>query len=113
MSFLMKHGRSSISRHPGERRGPVLDSGFRRNDVGFEDLGFAKGEPHRITRQGFPEAIYCPGKTTDQIVKIFGTLCKGPGPVLATRATPEVAQAIQKVHPKAAYHSEAWMVVWS
>ena len=78
----------------------------------FEELGFAKGEPHRIRRQGFPEAIYCPGKTIPQIVRIFQALCKGPGPVLATRATLEIAQAIQKDFPKAAYHPEARLVVW-
>ena len=33
-------------------------------------------------------------------------------PVLATRATPEIAQAIQKAHPKAAYHPQARIVVW-
>src|SRR5882672_649360 len=85
---------------------------FPETLVSFDDLGFAKGEPHRITRQGFPEAIYCPGKTTEQIVKIFTALCKGPGPVIATRVTPDVAQAIQKSHPKAAYHSIARLVVW-
>src|SRR5258708_9078801 len=110
----MKHARSSISRHPRAGGGPELDSRFRGNDskISFEDLGFSKTEPHRISRQGFPEAIYCPGKTTEQIVKIFGSLCKGPGPVLATRTTPEVAQAIQKAYPKAAYHSQARLVVW-
>jgi NCAIR mutase (PurE)-related protein len=82
------------------------------NTLSFEDLGFAKGEPQRIMRQGFPEAIYCPGKTIPQIVKIFQTLCKGPGPVLATRATLKIAKAIQKAIPKAAYHPEARIVVW-
>src|SRR5436309_280478 len=78
----------------------------------FHELGFAKTEPHRIARQGFPEAIYCPGKTIAQIVSIFQSLSKGPGPVLATRATVKVARAIQKRFPKAVYHSEARMVVW-
>src|SRR5258708_13496232 len=102
----MKHARSSISRHPRAGGGPELDSRFRGNDskISFEDLGFAKGEPHRISRQGFPEAIYCPGKTTEQIVKIFGSLCKGPGPVLATRRTPELPQAIQKPYPNPPTH---------
>jgi hypothetical protein len=80
--------------------------------VSFEDLGFAKGEPHRMTRQGFPEAIYCPGKTLPQILKIFASLSKGPGPVLATRATPEIAAALRQEFPKAIYHPEARMVVW-
>ena len=72
---------------------------YNLSKISFDDLGHQR--THRITRQGFPEAIYCPGKTTDQIVKIFTALCKGPGPVIATRVTPEVAQAIQKVHQAA------------
>ncbi len=77
----------------------------------FEDLGFAKGEPHRITRQGFPEAIFCPGKKTEHILSIFGVLAQGPGPVLATRATPQVARALLKHYPKARYYPEARLVV--
>ena len=42
----------------------------------FEDLGFACIDHHRQIRCGFPEVIYCPGKTTEQIVKIFSSLAK-------------------------------------
>jgi pyridinium-3,5-biscarboxylic acid mononucleotide synthase len=79
--------------------------------VSFEELGFAKGEPHRISRQGFPEAIYCPGKTLPQILKIFETLSQGPGPVIATRVTPEVGQALTQAFPKAVYHETARLVI--
>ena len=37
----------------------------------FEDLGFARVDHHRQVRRGFPEVIYCPGKTTEQIIAIF------------------------------------------
>ena len=74
-------------------------------------MKFARVEPYRIVRQGFPEAIYCPGKTVAQIVSIFQSLSRGPGPVLATRAAPEVAKAIRKRFPKAHYHPDAKMVV--
>lgn len=77
----------------------------------FHELGFAKVEPHRVRRQGFPEAIYCPGKTVAQIVSIFESLSNGPGPVLATRATPKIARAIQKRFPGAVFHPEARLVV--
>jgi NCAIR mutase (PurE)-related protein len=42
----------------------------------FEDLGFAQIDHHRQIRRGFPEVIYCPGKTTEQIVKIFENLAE-------------------------------------
>lgn len=77
----------------------------------FEELGFAKPEPHRIHRQGFPEAIFCPGKKPDHILRIFGSLLKGPGPVLATRIEPEVAEQLVIRHPSSRYHPVARIVV--
>src|SRR6266581_6913920 len=78
----------------------------------FSNLRFARVDNHRINRQGFPEAIYCPGKTISQILPIFDSLGRGPGPVIATRATDEVARAILRRFPKAIYHPQARMVVW-
>ncbi len=62
----------------------------------FEDLGFAHIDHHRQIRQGFPEVIYCPGKTTEQITKIFTSLAKKGNNVLATRAEPKVFDALVK-----------------
>ena len=36
----------------------------------YEDIGFAKIDHHRVKRKGFPEVIYCEGKTPEQISKI-------------------------------------------
>jgi len=62
----------------------------------YEDLGFACLDHHRAIRRGFPEVIYCPGKTIEQIVKIFGALAKKGNNVLATRADEEVFEAISQ-----------------
>ena len=61
----------------------------------FEDLGFAKVDHHRRIRCGFPEVIYCPGKTNEQIVEIFERLAATGHNVLATRAEAEVFDAIK------------------
>ena len=37
----------------------------------FEDLGYARVDTHRALRAGAPEAVYCPGKSPDQIVAIL------------------------------------------
>ena len=60
----------------------------------FEDLGFAHIDHHRQIRCGFPEVIYCPGKTIEQIIEIFNTLAQKGNNVLATRADEEVFQAL-------------------
>ena len=36
----------------------------------YEDLGFASLDHHRAIRQGFPEVIFCEGKTERQVVAI-------------------------------------------
>ena len=73
----------------------------------FEDLGFATLDHHRAIRCGFPEVIFCPGKTSGQVVEIFAKLAATGNNVLATRAAPEVHQAIAKDFPAAEYHEPA------
>jgi NCAIR mutase (PurE)-related protein len=75
----------------------------------YEDLGFARVDHHRQLRRGFPEVIFCPGKTSEQIVSIFNTLAQRGNNVLATRAKPEVFAAMQAdgTCPKARYDALA------
>jgi len=79
----------------------------------FEDLGFARVDHHRQLRKGFPEVIFCPGKTADQIIRIFESLAARGNNVLATRATPEVFEALGKTgkFPKARYEELARAIV--
>jgi pyridinium-3,5-biscarboxylic acid mononucleotide synthase len=61
----------------------------------YEDLGFAKVDYHRNLRQGFPEVIYCAGKTPEQVAMITERLAQnGDGNILATRANPESYEAV-------------------
>lgn len=85
---------------------------MKSQHVTFDDLRFAKVEPYRIRRQGFPEAIYCPGKTDSQVVSIFRSLAKGPGPVMATRVSAGVSRALVSEFPGARYYENARLVVW-
>jgi pyridinium-3,5-biscarboxylic acid mononucleotide synthase len=79
----------------------------------FEDLGFACVDHHRQIRRGFPEVIFCPGKTIDQIIRIFESLAAKGNNVLATRAKPEVFEALAatKKFPKARYEELARAIV--
>lgn len=79
----------------------------------YEDLGFAHVDHHRQLRRGFPEVIYCPGKTTEQIVKIFQSLADKGGNVLATRAEQDVFDALEKTNqfPKIRYEKLARAIV--
>lgn len=77
---------------------------------GYENLGFARVDHHRSLRRGFPEVIYCPGKTIPQIVHIAKSIWEREEDVLATRAGEEVYQAFQTHFPSPEYHSLARLV---
>ncbi|MBW8042111.1 MAG: nickel pincer cofactor biosynthesis protein LarB [Planctomycetes bacterium] len=79
----------------------------------FEDLGFACVDHHRQIRRGFPEVIYCPNKTTEQIIKIFRSLAAKGNNVLATRAEEDIFEALArtKEFPKARYEKLARAIV--
>ncbi|MFH0797720.1 MAG: nickel pincer cofactor biosynthesis protein LarB [Candidatus Omnitrophota bacterium] len=65
----------------------------------YQDLGFARLDTHRELRFGFPEVIYAPGKTVQQILVLLKKLterCPGRKRVLVTRITGEQAAFLQK-----------------
>jgi NCAIR mutase (PurE)-related protein len=71
------------------------------------DIGFAHVDLHRLHRRGFPEVIYCPGKTSDQIIAIMKSLSGAAQNSFATRASPDQFTAIHRVFPSAVYHATA------
>jgi len=75
----------------------------------FENLGFARIDHHRHIRCGFPEVIYCPGKTTDQILGIFERLAATGHNVLASRADRSVYDALAATgrYDALEYHDQA------
>ncbi len=76
----------------------------------FEDLGFAKIDHHRALRTGFPEVIFCPGKTPEQVSRIAAAMREQDQVVLATHASPQIYQAVQAVASEAVYHEQAQIV---
>jgi NCAIR mutase (PurE)-related protein len=77
----------------------------------FEDIGYAKIDHHRCCRTGVSEVIYCEGKTLSQIQGILTRLAAGHDNILATRAAPEVFEAVREVAPDCGYHETARIVV--
>lgn len=89
-----------------------IDQAYKKiKDLPYEDLGFAKVDHHRSIRNGYPEVIYCEGKTTKQIAEIVRRLMEKNNNILATRASREVYDAISEVTCDAEYHSDARVVV--
>ena len=86
----------------------------RLRSLPFADLGFARVDHHRPLRQGFPEAVYAPGKTPAQCAAIVAELVNGPtsGPVLLTRVDEGTAAAAIAHTPGGTYDPVARLGVW-
>lgn len=77
-------------------------------DVLMQDTGAALGFAHidreREARQGFPEVVYAAGKTAAQVAAILSRLAAdSEGSVMATRVSPEQAEAVRRALPEAVY----------
>ena len=76
----------------------------------YKDLGFAKVDHHRALRNGFPEVVFCQGKTKEHIVQIIADLANSGSNVLATRANPDVYEAVREVLPEVDYSKLARVI---
>jgi NCAIR mutase (PurE)-related protein len=77
----------------------------------FDDMGFAHLDTHRALRAGFPEVVFCEGKLPEQAAAIIARLAEGRGPVLGTRAGPELYARVRELVPDARYHELARAIV--
>ena len=82
------------------------DALHRLRDLPYEDLGFAKLDHHRSLRKGYPETIFCAGKTPEQVALIAGRM-KLQGNVLGTRCSQEVIDAVLAANPEAQHQAMA------
>jgi len=89
----------------------VGDALNRLKNLPYEDLGFAVADHHRALRKGFPEVVFCQGKTVEQVAGIFKSLCGGKRSILGTRATGEAYKAVWEIYPDAVYHELARTIV--
>jgi len=78
----------------------------------FEEMGFATIDHHRAIRCGFPEVIYCAGKTVEQIASIFAALAARGQNVLATRADQDAFDAVAVKFPDAQYNAPARTITY-
>lgn len=78
--------------------------------------GVAQLDLGRRARRGYPEAVYCAGKSPEQVNRIAaayaGTDPAQVGAVLFTRANAEHVEAIRAALPDAISHPQARMLTW-
>jgi len=77
------------------------------NDAGVID---ARLYLDRRRRCGFPEVVFAPGKTAEQVARIGADLFARSGILLVTRAQPEQYEALAAAVPEAIYHEQARLI---
>jgi NCAIR mutase (PurE)-related protein len=82
----------------------------RIRNLSYENIGYARVDHGRASRQGFPEVIFGHGKTIDQVAGIFERLIERAPNVLVTRTTPEVFGQIRNIHTEAEWHESAKLI---
>jgi NCAIR mutase (PurE)-related protein len=85
---------------------PVSEAMDQLKRLPYEDIGFAKIDTHRNLRRGFPEVIFCEGKTTEQVAGIVKRMMEMNPLILGMRAGKEAYDAVRKF-ADAAYFPEA------
>ena len=63
----------------------------------YTDLGFAKIDHHREMRTGYPEVIYCAGKSIDQVKEIVRVMSEKENNVIDTRANQAMSDAVKVI----------------
>lgn len=115
--------RGELSPEEAERR---LELPLPPTAPGFEPLGgaggpgsgapgsgapFARIDHDRERRRGFPEVVFAPGKTPEQVVAIVRSLSRSTARTLVTRVTPELAETVLAAVPEAEWRPEARALV--
>ena len=84
----------------------TVDDFVRRGaDAGICDVGEAQLDTDRARRCGFPEVVFCEGKTTEALEKIFRALVERGIDVLATRISAEQAVPLSTAFPQARWNA--------
>ncbi len=78
------------------REKDVLDA---IQSASIQSLEFAHIDHHREIRQGFPEVIFCEGKTPEQVLRLTEKIFERHHRVLATRAGEDIFKVVQKNLP--------------
>ncbi|MDQ6787275.1 MAG: nickel pincer cofactor biosynthesis protein LarB [Acidobacteriota bacterium] len=81
--------------------------------LSYENIGYARIDHARASRQGFPEVVFGAGKTRDQVVGIFEKLVARSPNVLITRTDADTYGEIRNVFNESEWHESANLIrVW-
>jgi len=82
----------------------------RISELHYEDIGFARIDHARSSRQGFPEVVFGGGKTREQVVGIVERLVKHAPNVLVTHTDAATFGEVRNIVTEAEWHETAKLI---
>lgn len=81
-----------------------IDSAMNKlKNLPYEDLGYANIDHHREIRNGYPEVIYCEGKSDEHILGIIEKMNDKGCNILGTRCRKETFEKVKEIYNNAEY----------
>lgn len=81
----------------------IDDAMKKLKNLPYEDLGYANIDHHRQIRGGYPEVIYCEGKSDEQILGIIEKMNEKGSNILGTRCRKETFLKVAKKYSNCEY----------
>ena len=88
----------------------MADAARRITELQYEDLGYARVDHSRSTRQGFPEVVFGVGKTREQVVGIVERLVRNAPNVLVTHTDAATFGEVRNIITEAEWHESANLI---
>jgi NCAIR mutase (PurE)-related protein len=82
----------------------------RISNLHYEDIGYARVDHSRASRQGFPEVVFGAGKTRAQVVGIVESLARRSPNVLVTHTDSDTFGEVRNVVTEAEWHETARLI---
>jgi NCAIR mutase (PurE)-related protein len=97
---------------PDEPKITIADALEQWTQSRHDELAYATIDHERAARTGFPEVIFCPGKSDQQIAEIAASLARTATVVMATRASQGAFEAVRARLPQTVFYDEAHIIAW-
>ena len=72
-------------------------------DLPYEDIGYANIDHHRNIRNGYPEVIYCEGKSDEHVLGIIKRMKEKGSNILGTRCRKDTYEKVKNIYPNCEY----------
>ena len=90
-----------------------VDAARQIKNLHYEDIGYAKVDHSRSTRQGFPEVVFGAGKTRAQVLGIVERLVQRAPNVIVTHTDADTFGEVRNIITDAEWHESARLIrIW-